>query len=143
MENNFFGYENDIEFINDILDDKLIVISDDEDDEINPNHFKELDIFLQNKMTFTEFCKKLFEYIDPHNAILITTRMLLMVEKAFVEEFGSNWNKLRRYDKRKKGLILQKFYENADTIIGCIQSEPEKYLRYVRELIVKKYSNIN
>lgn len=143
MEKNFFGYDHDIEFINDILDDKLIVISGDEDDEINPNHFKELDIFLQNKMTFTEFCKKLFEYIDPHNAILITTRMLLMVEKAFVEEFGSNWNKLRRYDKRKKGLILQKFYENADTIIGCIQSEPEKYLRYVRELIVKKYSNIN
>ena len=142
MDLDFFGYDNDNEFINDILDDVQIEISNDEDDDMKiiVDNLQEPDIFLQNKMTFTEFCKKLFEFIDPHQAILITTRMLLMVEKAFAQEFGVSWNKLKRDDKRKKERILQKFYENSDTIIMCIQNEPDKYLRYVREIIVKKLS---
>lgn len=85
----------------------------------------------------------LYNFIDPHNSILITTRMLLMVEKAFIEEFGSNWNKLSRNDKRKKERILEKFYENADTIINCFQEEPDKYLRYIREFFIQKYKKTN
>ena len=134
-----FAYD---DFINDIFNDFPIVISDDDDDEIKKyfDNLDDPDFISPNKISFEKFCKMLYNFIDPHNAILITTRMLLLVEKAFIEEFGSNWNKLRRDDKRKKERILEKFYENADTIINCIQTEPDKYLRYVREFIVKKYS---
>ena len=80
------------------------------------DNFDKSNIVFPSKISFEKFCQMLYNFIDPHNAILITTRMLLMVEKAFIEEFGSNWNKLSRNDKRKKERILEKFYENADTM---------------------------
>ena len=145
MGQDLFGYdEGNEDFFNYIFDDVQIDIFGNDDDDII---FKDVlensndnEIFPERKLTFDDFVKTLYGFIDPHQALLITTNMLLMVDKAFAEEFGNKWNKLRRDDKRKKERILQKFYENADIILQNIQNEPDKYLCYVRQYILKKYS---
>lgn len=91
------------------------------------------------KMPFSEFVKYIYNKIDPEKSILITKDMLLMIEKAFILEFGEKWTKLTRKDKRKKERVLRGLHENFDLLYSNIESDPDKYLRFTKELIIKKY----
>lgn len=132
MEQDLFAYMldntwSDPDFINNPFDD------DDSSEESQ--------IDLPKIMSYSEFKKYLQKKIVPDRSILVTKEMLIKVDQAFYEEFGKTWIKLTRDDKRLKEKIFQKMYKNVNIIFSCIQKEPDKYLKYVKELIIAKYIN--
>ena len=132
MEQELFTYMfdniwSDSDFINNPFDD----------DDSNDGY----QIDLPKIMSYSEFKKYLQKKIVPDRSILVTKEMLIKVDKAFYEEYGKTWIKLTRDDKRLKEKVFQKMYKNVNTIFSCMQKEPDKYLRYVKELIIVKYIN--
>lgn len=90
-------------------------------------------------MTFDHFVHYLCDKIDPERIYLITSSILLSLEKSYIEDFGNEWIRLTRNEKRKKKSIYQGLYKNVNLIYETLECDPNRYLRYSHEAILKKY----
>lgn len=94
-------------------------------------------------MPFDHFVHYLHDKIDPEGIFLITSNILLNIEKPYIENFGNEWIRLTRNEKRKKETIIKGLYKNVNLIYKTLESDPNKYLRYSHEIILRKYFNNN
>lgn len=90
-------------------------------------------------MSFDQFIKYIHTKINKDNNYFITSNMLMKIEESFINEFGNEWIRLTRDEKRKKDNIFKGLYKNVNLIHKALEENPNKYLQSCNTIIIQKY----
>lgn len=94
-------------------------------------------------MSFEQFIKYIHSKINKDKYYLITSNMLMKIEEPFIDEFGKEWIRLTRDEKRKKENILKGLYKNVNLIHKALEENPDKFLQPCNTMIINKYCKNN